>query len=74
MEVQAGVTPTQLQLIEFKGRSDVSWTEYIAPIKLDPEISHTEDWYEANQTAGEALNYQIPLNELNEIHDIHILQ
>ena len=69
LEIQAGITPTQVQTTEFPAKSHISWTECIAPLDIDPEAAHQNNWFAANKSVEACTKASISEAEINKMHN-----
>lgn len=67
IEIQGGVTPTQLQDRPWKANTSIEWTECISPFSMDAKAAHDPDYATACATAGEVVDQRVPDALLNEI-------
>jgi tetratricopeptide (TPR) repeat protein len=44
IEIQSGITQTQLEHFRLTGKSQLSWMEAYGLLEVDPEIAHGPDW------------------------------
>jgi tetratricopeptide (TPR) repeat protein len=68
LEVQGGVTPTQLQTRPLKAGTSLEWTECFSPFVMKPELAQDPDYAEACAAAGRVIDAQVPESALREIH------
>jgi hypothetical protein len=68
IEIQGGVTPTQLQTRPLKAGASIEWTECISPFTLDAKTAHEADYSMACAAAGKAVDQRVPDIELQKMH------
>jgi hypothetical protein len=66
IELQGGVTPTQLQTRPLEGGASIEWTECIAPFAMDPASAHDSDYAAACESAAQAIAARVPSDVLRE--------
>ena len=64
LEIQAGITRTQLEHLTMPAGSELSWMETYGMIETDPQKAHRGEWREAQQNAQAALDQLIPTAKL----------
>lgn len=69
IEVQGGVTPTQLQTRPLKAGASIEWTECFSPFALDAKLAHHSDYHVACEAAGRVVLSAVPLAAVSEMHD-----
>lgn len=67
LEIQAGLATTQLEHLRLDAGGQISWTEAIGPISVDPALAHAE-WDAAGDAAAAALAAAVPEEQLDEVH------
>ncbi len=67
LEIQGGVTPTQLQTRPLKAGSWIEWTECLSPFSLDAKTAHLADYSAACGAAENAVVRDVPLAALREM-------
>ncbi len=60
IEIQAGLTQTQLEHIPMPPRSEWSWLEGYGMLDADPTAVHGDDWSEARHAVAEQLEHLVP--------------
>ena len=66
VEIQAGITRTQLEHLRLPAKSQLSWLEAYGFIEADPQLVHGEDWKNAYQHVGEKIRNLATPGELAE--------
>lgn len=66
VEIQAGITRTQLEHLPLHAESQLSWLEAYGLIEADPQLVHGEDWKKAYQHVGEKIRSLVTRGELAE--------
>lgn len=56
IEIQAGITQTQLEHLHMPGKSQLSWLEAYGLLETDPEIAHGSQWDKAVNHVESQLN------------------
>jgi tetratricopeptide (TPR) repeat protein len=69
IEIQGGVTPTQLQTRPLKAGASIEWTECISPLAMDAKAAHDPDYFAACAAAGRVINERVPDAALGEMHE-----
>lgn len=64
IEIQGGVTPTQLQTRPLKAGTSLEWTECIAPFVVGAETARQPDYATACAAAGKAVDDRVNTGEL----------
>ncbi len=67
LEIQGGVTPTQLQTRPLKAGESLEWTECLSPFSLDAKIAHDENYAAACGAAGQEVDREVSLAALQEM-------
>ena len=67
LEIQAGLTTTQLEHLRLAASAEISWVEAYAPIEAAPEAVHGS-WPDAIAEVAELVARAIPDEELEEWH------
>jgi len=67
IELQAGITTTQMETLPMPGESSLEWTECIMPWEMKKEEAFKDDIIEATQCALDQLEIQFPKQELENI-------
>jgi len=68
VEIQAGLTPTQLQTVSLRAREQISWTECILPLELDRDSIHGRDFFAAGDAVERVLDQRVPAERVAEVH------
>jgi hypothetical protein len=71
IEIQAGLTPTQLHGLEMPARSDWSWTQIFGFIHADPGYVHASEWETARKTVDETIRSRMTPENLSEIEKVY---
>jgi len=67
LEIQGGVTPTQLQTRPLKAGDSIEWTECLGPLSLDKKVAHDTDYAVACAAAEQAIGPAVPLSALHDV-------
>ena len=67
LEIQGGVTPTQLQIRPLKAGMSMEWTECLAPFSLAAKAAHDENYAVACGAAEQVIARDTPLAALQEM-------
>lgn len=67
LEIQGGITATQLHTRPLAAGAVLEWTECFAPLALDPGIAHDTDYIRACDDAAKTISQNIPHSRLAEI-------
>ena len=67
IEIQAGITETQLQVVPLAANSNISWTACIGPVSCNTEKAHHQDYQVAISHTEEKLNELGVIKQLDEI-------
>jgi hypothetical protein len=68
IEIQGGVTPTQLQTRPLPAAASIEWTECISPLTMDVQAAHLPDYSAACAAAALAVERRVPPAMLREVH------
>jgi len=60
IELQGGVTPSQLQTRPLQAGASIEWTECLCPFAMDPQAAHDPDYFAACEAAGRAVDQRVP--------------
>ncbi len=60
LEIQAGLTRTQLEHLPLEAGAELSWLEAYGPLDADPGAVHGDDWERARTEAGRRLEAALP--------------
>ncbi len=60
LEIQAGLSRTQLEHVPLEAGAEVSWLEAYGPVRADPGLAHSADWREATEEVAERLEAALP--------------
>ncbi len=74
IEIQGGVTPTQLQDRPFPAGTSIEWTECISPFAMDAKAAHSPDYAAACAAAGKVVDERVSTAALKEIDAFLIAQ
>ena len=74
IEIQGGVTPTQLQTCPLEAGASIEWTECISPFAMDPKAAHDPDYSAACTAAGKVVDERVPGSALQEMDAFLIAQ
>jgi len=69
IEIQAGITPTQVQVLPLPGNSCLEWTECITSLDMAPENAHQADYDSACRQVKSVVDHRIPQNLFAEIDE-----
>ncbi|MCJ7735487.1 MAG: DUF5107 domain-containing protein, partial [Anaerolineales bacterium] len=64
LEIQAGLTRTQLEHTTIPAGSELSWMEAYGMIETDPQKAHGSNWHQVQDTVQSAINKLIPSEKL----------
>lgn len=67
IEIQAGITETQLQVVPLAAKKNLSWTECIGPLSCQPEKIHDKDYQVAIDQTKEQLKASGVFDLLSEV-------
>ena len=67
LEIQAGLATTQLEHLELEAAGQVSWTEAIGPLGLNPRDVH-QGWAAAGHVVEAGLDELLPARQVEDIH------
>ena len=67
IEIQGGVTPTQLQPRPLQAGASIAWTECISPFAMDAKAAHDPDYAAACAAAGKVVDERVSGAALQEI-------
>jgi Tfp pilus assembly protein PilF len=68
LEIQGGVTATQLQTRPIKAGTTLEWTECLSPFAMDAKKSQNPDYPAAAAAAGSVINTQVPAESVESIN------
>ncbi len=74
IEIQGGVTPTQLQTCPLEAGASIEWTECISPFAMDSKAAHDPDYSAACAAAGKVVEERVPDSALQEMNAFLIAQ
>jgi hypothetical protein len=74
IEIQGGVTPTQLQTCPLEAGASIEWTECISPFAMDSKAAHDPDYSAACMAAGKVVDERVPASAVEEIDAFLIAQ
>lgn len=73
LEIQGGVTPTQLQTRQLKAGESIAWTECLSPFSMDAKAAHDENYAAACRGAEQVIDREVSLAALQEMDDfLHV--
>ena len=67
LEIQGGVTPTQLQTRPLKAGASIEWTECVAPLELGADTAHAPDYARTVLSAEQAVDQNVSSDTLHEM-------
>lgn len=67
IEIQGGVTPTQLQTRPLAAGASIEWTECLSPMAIDAAKAHAADYATACNQAASVVHHRFPLSEVETI-------
>ncbi|MFN2177660.1 MAG: DUF5107 domain-containing protein, partial [Anaerolineales bacterium] len=70
IEIQAGITRTQLEHKRLPGKAQLSWLEAYGLLEVDPEVAHGSHWAKVVNHVESELEILVP--EANLISEYHI--
>ena len=70
LEIQAGLTATQLEHLRMPAGADWSWLEAYGLLEADAAIVHSSDWEQAIQHVEDELQRLSPYTELMREHEL----
>ncbi len=68
IEIQAGLTQTQMETLPMDGNACLEWTEVYMPWEMDKKDAFQEDVQKANQCALDVLDDRLPEEDVNAMH------
>jgi tetratricopeptide (TPR) repeat protein len=74
IEIQGGVTPTQLQTCPLAAGASIEWTECISPLTMDAKAAHDRDYAAACAAAGKIVEQRVSGAALQEIDAFLVAQ
>jgi tetratricopeptide (TPR) repeat protein len=74
IEIQGGVTPTQLQTCPLKAGTSIEWTECIGPFAMNVKAAHDPDYSAACAAAGRVVHDRVPTSAIQEMDAFLIAQ
>jgi Tfp pilus assembly protein PilF len=69
LEMQGGVTPTQLQARPLRAGASIEWTECFSPFAMDKKAAHAPDYLAACAAAGKIIDERVPAVALQQMHE-----
>jgi tetratricopeptide (TPR) repeat protein len=66
IEIQGGLTPTQLQTRPLRAGQSLEWTECLCALDLDPRLAHQPDWHAAVKAGWRWLDEHLPQSLITE--------
>ncbi|MCX8092018.1 MAG: DUF5107 domain-containing protein, partial [Verrucomicrobiae bacterium] len=67
IEIQGGITPTQLQTRPLKAGTSIEWTECLVPFAMDAKAAHAADYATACAAAASVLDQRVRDETLSEL-------
>lgn len=67
LEIQGGVTPTQLQTRPLRAGASIEWTECLSPLALDAKAAHDADYAAACAAAERAIGRDVSSAALQDL-------
>jgi hypothetical protein len=67
VEIQAGLTPTQLEHVPLAAGEDRSWVEAYGRLALDPSLAHGDSWESACNHAAEQIHREVSCEMLSDV-------
>ncbi len=67
VEIQAGLTPTQMQTVPLAAGGSIEWTECFEPFAIDPSLGHDADYQAACRAVERRLADDVPERTLDEL-------
>ena len=67
LEIQGGVTPTQLQTRPLKAGASIEWTECLSPLALDAAGAHAANYADTCGAAEQVIGRDVPLSALQDV-------
>ena len=67
LEIQGGVTPTQLQTRPLPSGASIEWTECFSPLSMDAKAAHSPNYAEACGEADRTLHRRISAQALQDM-------
>ena len=67
LEIQGGVTPTQLQTRPLKAGGIIEWTECLSPFGMDAKVAHDGNYSAACKAAEQVVDQKVSLAALQEM-------
>ena len=74
IEVQGGVTPTQLQTRPLAAGASIEWTECISPLAMDAQLRTSRTTPRPATAAAAAVERRVPPDSLREVHGFLVAQ
>ncbi len=68
VEIQAGLTQTQIEHIPMPAHSEWTWTEAFGMMAMDPAKVHGTEWHSAWTATDAGLESALPRADLNALH------
>ena len=69
IEIQGGVTPTQLQTRPLKAGASIEWTECLSAFSMDAKAAHAQDYFAAVAAADKVITERVPKASLQEMDE-----
>lgn len=67
LEIQGGVTPTQLQTRPLAAGASIEWTECLSPFAMPAKDAHAADYAAACAAAEKGIDLKVPAGALREV-------
>lgn len=74
MEIQAGLSPTQLHGAALGPGASIAWTQAFGALSTDPELAHDSDWSRATRACEESIRNLVDKNRLSAIHEAFLAE
>lgn len=65
VELQAGLAPTQNQVIKLAANGVIEWTECLAPLDIEAKLAHAPDYQQSCANVESILLHQVPDDALD---------
>ncbi|MBI5393875.1 MAG: DUF5107 domain-containing protein, partial [Verrucomicrobia bacterium] len=69
IEIQGGVTPTQLQARPLKSGASIEWTECFSPFAMDAKAARDRDYFAACAAAGKVVDERVSAGALQQMDE-----
>jgi len=67
IEIQAGLTRTQMECLPMPPETEWTWTEAFGYLEADPTRVHSDDWHAAWSEAGRRIDQALPASRLEDV-------